>query len=129
MPLWNIINLILSVAISAFILVAMINLIFNLVLLYKYRNFSFFGKRNIKLLIFTIIPPSIEIFILIPLSVVSFNYLLNSDYKSINLQILLHTTCMNVWICAIFTRIWYVFAQIKKQQDSLEWKKVCFFLF
>ena len=137
---WNglkIARLAVSLVTAIVIFLGIFILWFNLHLLHKYRKRSFFAKRGIELLILTIIPSSIEFFILIPISLVTigcnfdfdnvFNVNTSDNVFSIKFQILLHTVCINIWICTLFIRIWCVFVQIRKQQDSLEWKKVMSF--
>ena len=124
--MYHIINATLCCFVLFLVVFGVVVLSFNLLLLRHYRKRSFFRKRSINLLILTIIPSSIEVFILVPISTIS--QLIGTHESAINLRVLLHTTCINIWFCTMYTRLWYVFVQIRKQQDSLEWKKVCVYL-
>ena len=104
---------------------SLFNLIYNLKLLNRYKQRSFFKKRSIKLLIFTIIPSAIEVFIAIPVSILSIGLdIIECTELTLNLQLLFHTTLINLWINYLFTRLWHVFVRIRKYQDLLQWKEV-----
>ena len=130
MPIWTLVHNAFSIVLSTLCLVAFGLLLWNLVLLKQNRKRGFFRIRSVKLLILTIIPSAIQVFILVPMTLISFHFNINNiisnNQNAMNLQILLHTSTLNVWFFSIFTRIWFVFVQIRKQQDSLQWKKVCF---
>ena len=118
------INMVLSGIILIIVVLATVILSFNLFLLQQYRKRRFFKTRCINLLILTIIPSAIEVFVLVPISTLLLQFFEYNDEFYTNFRLLLHTTCMDIWILTIFTRLWYVFVQIRKQQDSLDWKKV-----
>lgn len=116
--------LILSIVGLFLSVLAIFNLIYNLILLHRYKKRSFFKHRSIKLLIVSIIPSAVEEFILIPFSTVFFGFGIVESTILANVQVLLHTTLLNLWIVYLFIRLWHVFIRIRVYQDSSPWKKV-----
>ena len=122
--------LVLSIIALTISVVSVPILIYNLNLLNLYQERSFFKQRSIKFLIFTIISSTIEVFILIPISVLSVGLsVIECTNFALNLQLLFHTTLVNLWITSLFMRLWHVFVRVRKYQDSLEWKQVCLSIF
>lgn len=114
-------QLILSLVLIVVILVAIGGFLYNLYLLYKFRQRSFFRKRNINLILLTIIPSAFYAFVLVPTTYV----LMIFSQKVDIIWLLMHVSALNFWVLSIVTRFWYLFISIRRAQDSLAWKKVC----
>ena len=115
---------ILNIILCGVLFLAVLFFGYNMVQLYKFRRRSFFKKRNINLILLSIIPSAIYSFVLVPITQMLILY--DIDSELILFWLLLHVSLLNMWLLSILIRFWYLFVSIKRTQDSLQWKKVLF---